>query len=258
MTSLKPLIMVRFPMTVIYIYQDYVHNNGGLYNTLSLRYGKENVRFIDADELKNGALTSRINAFIMPGGASRYVSDKLNGAGNQAIRDYVAQGGLYIGICAGAYYGCRRTEWQPGFDQRFLVDNELGFFPGTASGPVMAFASPDNPHHMAAITPIETHDGQRHAVLYWAGPVFEDVTAEVEVLARYASLPDQPAAVIAGHFHQGRYLLCSPHLELNSHQINLMTFDVPDNRFEEFEILADRDQIMSHDYFFSLLDRFIR
>lgn len=72
----------------VLIYQDYVHNNGGLYNALRERFGRCEVDYADATDIIGGVLTPAIRLFVMPGGASRYVADKLNGPGNALIRDY--------------------------------------------------------------------------------------------------------------------------------------------------------------------------
>lgn len=248
---------VHFPMPLIYIYQDYVHNNGGLFKTLQLQYGKENVAFIDADDIKNNALTPRVDAFIMPGGASRYVSDKLNGCGNQAIKDYVSQGGKYIGICAGAYYACRRIEWRPGFDQKFMVDSELGFFPGSAKGPIHPLISSNEKKHMAALTTLRLDNGQDIKSFYWAGPLFySDEHDDFEILARYIDLPDQPAAIVQGNYKKGYYFLSSPHIEIDSSQLDLMTFNVVDNKYEDIAALPDHQGI-SNEYFHNLLQSFL-
>lgn len=244
-------------MTHILIYQDYVHNNGALYKALAAVYGVENIRFADAEDITGGILDRNVSALVMPGGASRYVSAKLDGAGNAAIRAYVAGGGAYIGICAGAYYACRRIEWTPGFDQRFMVDGELGFFPGTAKGPVPQFVAADNPQHMAQIVPLQTENGEHFNSFYWAGPVFDSVETDTyTVKARYASLPGQPPAVVTGDFGKGRYLLCGPHPEIDSDQLALMRFEVVDNRFADIAVMPDI-QGVDHRFFHSLLSSFI-
>ena len=244
-------------MTSILIYQDYVHNNGALYKALCRVFEPVQIGFADAEDVKNGALNDRLRAFIMPGGASRYVSDKLNGPGNAAIKEYVTSGGIYIGICAGAYYGCRQIEWRPGFDQSFSVDSELGFFPGTAKGPIPQFISNNNAHHMAAVTDLATDAGHVTKTFYWAGPVFEsEEQDQYQVLARYAALSGQPPAIVSGSFGKGRYLLSSSHIEIDSAQLDLMSFDVPDNRYADIAELSNTDGVTT-DYFTTLLNRFI-
>lgn len=244
-------------MSSILIYQDYVYNNGALFKALSSFYGSNQIGFADADDLRNGILDQNVKAFIMPGGASRYVSNKLNGVGNQRIKDYVSQGGLYVGICAGAYYGCNHIQWQPEFGPPITAENELGFFPGTAQGPVPEFISDENSKYMAALTSIKTDDGKTLKAFYWAGPLFVDaISNDYTILATYQDLDGQPPAVITGTFGKGRYLLSSPHLEMDTAQLQRMQFDVIDNRYEDIFKLEDV-QGLTHDYLLSLLNPFI-
>ncbi len=54
--------------------------------------------------------TQDLGVLIIPGGADLPYCKKLNGIGNDIIRDFVHRGNLYIGICAGGYY--RRLLWR--------------------------------------------------------------------------------------------------------------------------------------------------
>lgn len=77
----------------ILIYTDNVSTNHILYYALGKLRGKKNIYFVNANEILKGALTSDIDLFVMPGGASRYKAAKLNGAANRLIKKYVAEGG---------------------------------------------------------------------------------------------------------------------------------------------------------------------
>src|SRR5690606_9878232 len=103
----------------------------------------KHIEYADASDILKGCLKKGVQAFIMPGGASRYAAAKLNGAGNKAILDYVSGGGTYIGICAGAYYAARAIEWKKGQKDEILVENELSLYLGLASGPVRPFKPAD-------------------------------------------------------------------------------------------------------------------
>lgn len=48
--------------------------------------------------------------------------------------EYVEGGGSYLGLCAGAYYGCSSVEFEPGSSMEVSGDRELAFFPGAAIG----------------------------------------------------------------------------------------------------------------------------
>lgn len=238
-------------MRPIFIYHDYAHHNAALWFALTRRYS--DVRYIDANDITRGVLDESPAAFIMPGGASRYVADKLDGAGNAAIKNYVAKGGCYIGICAGAYYACRTIYWHNGA-QKITVTNELALFGGASQGPIAEYCTGTDTARIAQIT---TADGQRLPTLYWGGPRFFDVAENnANVLARYDGLSNNDAAIISGTHGQGCWLLTSNHPEFDDTALNLMQFDVPDNRYNDIAKLP-RTNGMTLEYFYALLDSFL-
>jgi len=87
---------------------------------------------VESDEWHRNALV-----LVMPGGADVPYCRKLNGRGNDSIRSYVENGGSYLGLCAGAYYGCSRVEFEVE-DPVLEVqgERELGFFEGSGRGSV--------------------------------------------------------------------------------------------------------------------------
>lgn len=204
-------------MTDILVYQDYIQNNGVLFRRLGEIYGANRVGYCDADDILNGCLNAPApKLFIMPGGADLFYCEKLNGAGNQAIRAYVETGGTYLGICAGAYYACRRIEWATRDKAEAICgERELGFFPGTAIGPLYDFledSSIDKCWHNIAT--LHTAAGQNITCMYQAGPVFvpdADATG-YKPLATY-QLPSNPLAAVHIKIGQGQAILSSCHPE---------------------------------------------
>jgi putative intracellular protease/amidase len=92
------------------------------------------VRTILANEVVAGGWEYECDLFAMPGGADQPYCALLNGQGNARIRSFVAGGGSYIGICAGAYYGSARCEFELGTELEIAGARELAFFPGIARG----------------------------------------------------------------------------------------------------------------------------
>lgn len=79
--------------------------------------------------------TASCAALVFPGGADQGYCRILNGEGNRRIRRYVEGGGVYIGFCAGGYYGSNRCEFEVGDKLLEVVgDRELAFFPGVVRG----------------------------------------------------------------------------------------------------------------------------
>lgn len=236
-------------MTSIFIYHDYVHHNAPLWFALTRRY--KNVRYVDANDVIGGVLDEKPRAFIMPGGASRYSAAKLAGTGNAAIKNYVTDGGRYIGICGGAYYACSHITWQHG-TQHFDVSYDLGISGAVAKGPIDIFCTADN---TARLTTLTTASGLT-PIFYMGGPQFTHVPSDARVLATYSSLPADNAAIIQGACGKGRYLLSSPHPEYDHAALELMRFDVPDNKYADIAALPDTSAL-TLDYFYQILDSFL-
>lgn len=202
-------------MNRVYVYQDNIHPKETLMNRLTTTFGQEAVAFCSAEDIINGCLTSDITLFVMPGGADLAYCEKLNGTGNSAIRSYVEQGGTYLGICAGAYYACRRIEWAKE-DPVYSIcqDRELGLFKGTAIGPIYDWLEDgDITRSWDNVALLETGKGTSSA-LYSAGPIFiPDADSNHTVLASYKTLVNTPAALVTIPVGKGRALLSSCHIE---------------------------------------------
>ena len=92
---------------------------------------------LSTDQLLQGEWTKGCRMLVMPGGADLPYCRHLNGNGNRLISNFVKdQGGTYIGLCAGAYYGCSRVEFEVGSEIEVVGDRELAFYPGVARGSI--------------------------------------------------------------------------------------------------------------------------
>ena len=91
----------------------------------------------DAVSVVGGELETRCSLLVMPGGRDLPYCSRLNGPGNERIRNFVGKGGSYLGLCAGGYYGAARVEFSVGDPLIEVVGpRELNFYPGVARGPV--------------------------------------------------------------------------------------------------------------------------
>jgi hypothetical protein len=204
-----------------------------------------------AHDIAEGALSGKSGRFgeaapsllIAPGGWARGRALKLGDAGLSAIRDFVAQGGNYLGFCGGAGLGLTSPRFgeslglcpwgRMGFAgrlQHFLSgDVRLGFDSGHA------LALPGSSGLLAQVwwpaqfapSASET-DGvtvlARYAGLgpdFWVADLAlsrfpEETLSDWENLYGLQVRPDfltERPAVISGRFGQGRYVLSYPHLE---------------------------------------------
>ncbi len=183
---------------------------------------------------------------VMPGGRDLPYVARLQGRGNELIRTFVGDGGGYLGLCAGGYYGASAISFARG-DPLLEVTGprELEFFPGVAVGPTFpGFRYNCNAGARAtriSITPegmeiVGRPEGDKQAglsVYYNGGCQFVPTTdppsakesgespssgSDFRVLATYTpdefpSTPPHPWAVVACKVRRGRVVLSGVHLE---------------------------------------------
>ena len=85
------------------MYCDYGARGGGMMGWVKILSNCPQVElgFLDANDIRAGRLTSDYDVFLLPGGATGQQNRALGEAGKEAIRKYVAEGGKYLGTCAG-------------------------------------------------------------------------------------------------------------------------------------------------------------
>ncbi|KAJ1672729.1 biotin holocarboxylase synthetase, partial [Spiromyces aspiralis] len=92
------------------------------------------VRKADAQLLKTEPWESSTALIVFPGGRDKpYVRD-LGDDGVARLREWVINGGRYIGFCAGGYFGSSRCEFEPNTALEVIGDRKLRFYPGTCLG----------------------------------------------------------------------------------------------------------------------------
>ena len=185
-------------------------------HTISSKEILENV----FDTTFNSTTPKSRGILIVPGGADLPYVKKLNGLGNDIIRKFISRGNIYIGICAGGYYGARRIEFA-GEGYEIHGDRELAFFPGTAIGSIPLLTNGqlyDEAVGSKSIVTLNYADGQQDNVYYHGGAYFlgdklDDKESAFNTLATYTNGKN---AVVSGHVGKGQYLLSGVHFELCS------------------------------------------
>lgn len=183
-------------------------------------------------------------AIVLPGGADSPYARDLAGAPNASIRSFVEGGGTYIGLCAGAYYGCAAIDFEP-TDPALAVagPRELAFFKGRALGAAVPGFEYETERGSAAVElawrRAAPNAPWRRARDYCnGGPVFvaadgasplpdDDEDAGVRVVARYVGgVPPGPSPAVAAARANGAAavrcavgagvaVLCGTHPELS-------------------------------------------
>lgn len=168
---------------------------------------------IFAADLNSDNWEKETDAIIFPGGYSYNYQLAISLDAIDQIRAYVANGGSYIGICAGAYFATKTVEWEGG-----SYPYELGLFDGIATGS-LDYIAPWPEFTMTNLTldktnPINTDSQENLTVLYYGGPIFTpNPGVEVSTLATWNEA-NNTAAIINFEYNNGRVLLLGPHLEI--------------------------------------------
>jgi putative intracellular protease/amidase len=137
-----------------------------------MQYTQIGVRDVLGGKLTTGAY----DVLCIPGGYAPNWCDKLGPEGSKAIEAFVAGGGGFVGICAGAYIG---SNWDLG-----LIDVDLPLIQRWARGKTDACALRLTEH--AAMQLGEVAAESRLAVRYCNGPLME-AHEGVEILATFDS-----------------------------------------------------------------------
>ena len=148
---------------------------------------------------------------VLPGGRDALYAEVLAGEPDTNIQTFVAAGGSYLGICAGAYYASDRIVFalnQPEFEVQGA--RPLKFFRGLCQGPMTPNFDYDDFRGPQAWSVCPT-GGMAY---YHGGGTFVDAQhmAGVEVLHTYDVEGKQPATV-ACRFGEGLAVLTGLHLE---------------------------------------------
>ena len=167
----------------------------------------------DDTYLENNNLVGLYSIIHFPGGSSSQYNTQINEDGLQHIRDFVANGGGYLGICGGSSFACDRVIWQ-----NETYDYPLKLFYGVGYGPIQEIA-PWPTYTITTITmntanPINQYEPLKESIMYYGGDSFySDEGQEMHVIGTYDVYNNDPAA-INFQYDQGRVVLFGPHPEI--------------------------------------------
>jgi len=176
---------------------------------------RHTIRRMDSKTLKAGHWEQETALLIIPGGRDIYYHHSLEGPGTSKIRRFVENGGSYLGICAGAYFGSSLIEFEKGGSYEVCAPRSLAFFPGIAEGPAYG----KNKYRIDGLQGIEaarvSWDNGSFHVYYNGGCQFVGAAEfpDVSVLSSYLELENDPAAIISCKIGQGKAVLSGIHFE---------------------------------------------
>jgi hypothetical protein len=170
---------------------------------------------VSPGEIRRGALEG-FDVLIQPGGMGKAQSEELGEEGRAAVRSFVAGGGGYVGVCAGAYLASCSYPWSLDLLNAEVVDRPH-WERGRATLPLELTAAGRDVLGSPARVEVKYHNGP---VLVPAGkadlPSFQALAFyRGEVTARNGrpGLMVGAPAVVVGEFGKGRVVGISPHPE---------------------------------------------
>lgn len=170
------------------------------------------IKTISADSLLRKEWEAKTVALVMPGGQCSEWDKSLGADGIKRIRQFVQNGGKYLGICAGAYFAAQHSLFQLQDAPALVKERPLAFYPGCASGPLLTTANHLSPEAGLAV---RIKLLAKKGLCYYQGGCAFDITedtAGIKILARYKR-PYTGSAILSCQVRAGRAVLSGPHPE---------------------------------------------
>lgn len=183
---------------------------------------RADIRFIGAEDIP-AISEDGTHMLIMPGGHERYYQQALEPEGNQAIINFVLNGGVYTGVCGGAYYACSQIDFTGKGGLRIQTPRSLRFFSGTAAGSIPEYGSgeyyDDEPITASAVETawnIAGADSWNGWQYYHGGCHFIPDEGEEHQYQIAAMYPDaRRIAAVMGNKGKGMFFLSGVHIEVD-------------------------------------------
>lgn len=167
---------------------------------------------VNSHYLKTKNWEAKTFALIMGGGHCSYWENGLGTLGMLKIHHFVARGGRYLGICAGAYFAAATSTFQLGGQNQITKTRPLAFYQGCATGPLFTTENHLSPESaLAAKIDLFSKKGRCY---YQGGCAFDIVedSQTTRILARYRA-PYQGSAIISCSVGAGMAVLSGLHPE---------------------------------------------
>lgn len=227
----EPAVFAEEPPIRVAIYD---HSDGSakgpknLLRFLTLENGFS-ARQVKPEDIREGIL-GQFDVLIMPGGSGSSQASRLEPSGHDAVRQFVQEGGGYVGICAGAYLASAHYSWSLGLINARVWDRSHW---ARGTGTVTIELSSNGQR-------VLQNGGSSLDVYYGQGPLLVPGThpglPRYEVLAVYASeiatkgAPTEAMvgthAIVRARFGSGRVICFSPHPETATGPNHLMSAGV--------------------------------
>lgn len=175
-----------------------------------------------------------INSIVILPGGKCSTWKWLNQASQVAeLRTFAYQGGMVLGICAGAFASCKSSEFRISKDKVLKKERGLNFYLGKGMGPLIPDQCPDPSTGIdARAIKVEWKPSQTRGNVvisgggYFIPPFSEDRQGNFEVLATYAGQPKEKSiAVVKCRVGKGITVLSFPHFEYQANEYPLKNLE---------------------------------
>jgi len=201
--------------SVIYVYDDEGVSQEALMQTMAT-FQSYTIKKINAAQVKKAEWIKDAALFIMPGGADLPYAKKLNGEANDMIRHYVANGGSYLGICAGAYYAAKQVEFDKNGSLEVIGERALAFFPGKAIGPMVPYDYQTNKGARAQNILV----GNKSIYFYFNGGGYFENAEKIPGVLVLGWYQQKVPAIIYIPYQKGNVILSGVHFEYDGALLN--------------------------------------
>lgn len=233
----------------ILIYCDYGTNDiGNLKQSLEEYFAPLDVKIETTDAkgiVNENSLNENVLAFFMPGGRATPYIEKLKVQGNQKIAAYVQNGGVYFGICAGAYYAGRKVFFETDVKELCIIQEcGLNLIDADAVGTLYKELN-ISPYTMDfnSISPVEVRwlkDKERHTASYHGGPYFKPApNSAMQVLAEYELNGKTLPAVVMQQHGQGVAIASGLHIEDSGKSLRRILFDLRKEKARAEKVITE-------------------
>lgn len=230
---------------IIAIYAEGNISTGSLFQRLreSFNPRAHDIRMITTRDILERHILDNpdVSVLFMPGvkNESRSYRDLVTDKGWRTISDYIEKGGIYVGLCAGAYLATELFHYHDKQNNiHRTIKPTLKIFEGTARGPIDEYTQVIDwgnewaTHAIARLSFNEAagYKGEGRAC-YTLGPCLTlppeiEQRPDYKIIARYADIPGTPIAIASRHFGQGKAIFCGVVPEVSSRDVPL-TVDIP-------------------------------
>lgn len=161
-------------------------------------------------ELITAPLTKlhQYHGLIIPGGADLPYIDALGSQGMHTIKQFIQHGGVYLGICAGAYFGSQDIDFQPN-----IKGERLNLLSVKAHGP--KYKPYIHNSRIGARAADQYFDNSKCTLYVNGGGWFEHHDPQLN----FSYYDDQTPSCVIGQNKKGLVILSMPHFEISSQDL---------------------------------------